>query len=294
MPFATTSDGVRLHYEEVGEGEVLVFLHEFGGDHRSWEGELRHFSRRYRCVTYSARGYLPSDVPTDPGAYSQERARDDLFAVLDHLGIAKAHLVGLSMGAFAALHAGIAHPGRVLSMVIAGCGYGADPAGGAQFRADCEGLARAFETDPALAAARHAASPTRVQLKTKNPRGWEEFARALAGHSPLGSANTLRNVLMKRPLLFEMVEALRGVQPPVLVIAGDEDEPCLEAGLLLKRTIPRAGLLFLPRSGHTLHLEEPGAFHRAIEDFHAAVHAGAWGPRRSRPGGPGVMGFGEP
>ena len=65
MPTLTTDDGVKLYYEEAGSGAPIVFVHEFGGDHRSWEPQLRHFSRRYRCVAYNARGYPPSDVPQD-------------------------------------------------------------------------------------------------------------------------------------------------------------------------------------------------------------------------------------
>src|SRR5690348_18325945 len=83
MPQVSTDDGVRLYVEETGAGLPVLFLHEFAGDHRSWEPQVRALSRRYRCVTYSARGYPPSDVPDDPGAYSQARAVADAIAVLD-------------------------------------------------------------------------------------------------------------------------------------------------------------------------------------------------------------------
>jgi pimeloyl-ACP methyl ester carboxylesterase len=109
MPKLTTDDGVQLYYEEAGAGTPVVFVHEFGGDHRSWEPQVRHFSRRYRCIAYNARGYPPSDVPEDFERYSQARARDDIRAVLDALRIDKAHVVGLSMGAFATLHFGMAY-----------------------------------------------------------------------------------------------------------------------------------------------------------------------------------------
>ena len=126
MPHLTTSDGSRLYYEETGQGAPIIFVHEFAGDHRSWEPQVRWFARRYRCITYNARGYPPSDVP---GAehYSQARARDDIRDVLDALQIDRAHVVGLSMGGFATLHFGFAYPQRALSLVVAGCGYGAEP-----------------------------------------------------------------------------------------------------------------------------------------------------------------------
>src|SRR4029077_10298778 len=101
MPHATTPDGVKLYYEEAGSGAPILFVHEFAGDWRSWEPQLRYFSRRYRCIAYSARGYLPSDVPEGLEYYSQERWREDVRAMIDALGLDRAHVVGLSMGAFA-------------------------------------------------------------------------------------------------------------------------------------------------------------------------------------------------
>ena len=70
MPFIQTGDGVKLYYEEAGSGTPIVFVHEFAADYRSWESPMRHFSRRYRCITYSARGYLPSAVPESVDRYS--------------------------------------------------------------------------------------------------------------------------------------------------------------------------------------------------------------------------------
>ena len=120
MPMLTTDDGVELYYEEAGAGTPIVFAHEFAGDHRSWEPQMRHFSRRYRCIAYNARGYTPSDVPEDVERYSQARARDDIRAALDALEIERAHIVGLSMGAFATLHFGMAYGPRALSLTVAG------------------------------------------------------------------------------------------------------------------------------------------------------------------------------
>src|SRR5918999_110880 len=136
MPKLTTDDGVKLYYEEAGSGAPIVFVHEFGGDHRSWEPQLRFFSRRYRCIAFNARGYPPSEVPEDFQRYSQARARDDILAVLDQLRIEKAHIVGLSMGGFATLHFGIAHGRRALSLTVAGAGYGTHPAQYKQFQQD--------------------------------------------------------------------------------------------------------------------------------------------------------------
>ena len=287
MPRIVTDDGVTLHAEETGEGEPLLFIHEFAGDHRSWEPQVRFFSSAYRCVTYAARGYPPSQVPADPGAYSQARAVADAIAVLDGLGIARAHLVGLSMGGFTALHLALYHPDRVRSAVVAGAGYGAEPERAPAFRAESEAIAASFETEGAAqVAGRYAVGPARVQFQDKNPRGWAEFAAALAGHSSLGAALTMRGVQAARPSLYALQAELATVRTPVLLLVGDEDEGCHQTALMLKRTIPASGLVMLPRTGHTANLEEPGAFNQAVDSFLAAVARGAWRPRdpRSRSG----------
>ena len=283
MPFLTTDDGVRLHYEETGSGTPLVFVHEFAGDVRSWAPQLREFSRSYRCIVYNARGYPPSDVPEGLDRYSQERARDDLRAVLDALGIAKAHVIGLSMGAFATLHFGIAYPERALSLTIAGAGYGAHPALAAQFQADAQSNARVIR-DHGMAhfAATWGRGPTRVQLEHKDPRGFEEYLHNLAEHSAIGSANTMAAVQGRRPSLYALTDEMEHITVPTLILAGDEDEPCLEACLLMKRCIPTAGLALLHRSGHAVNLEEPALFNQLLADFLRRVEAGTWSPRDAR------------
>src|SRR5262247_1068647 len=293
MPHATANDGVRLYYEEVGGGTPVIFVHEFAGDHRSWELQLRFFSRSYRCIVYNARGYPPSDVPEDPEQYSQARARDDVIAVLDHLKADKAHVVGLSMGGFATLHVGLGHPHRARSLVIAGCGYGAQPGEEEKFRAECEAAAQAFDSQGMQAAgAKYGSGPTRVQFEQKDPRGFREFLEQLQQHSAKGAANTLRGVQKRRPLLHQLVDGMKKIDVPTLIMTGDEDEPCLEAGLLMKRSIATSGLVVVPKSGHAINLEEPAAFNRAVADFLAAVEGARWSPRDPRAVvAGGILGF---
>jgi pimeloyl-ACP methyl ester carboxylesterase len=292
MPAIVTDDGMTLHAEEAGQGEPLLFVHEFAGDHRSWEPQVRYFSAAYRCITYAARGYLPSDVPTDQGAYSQARAVADAVAVLDGHGVARAHVVGLSMGGFTALHLVLAHPDRVLTAVIAGAGYGAQPERADAFRAECTVTAAAFAAEGAgQVAERYATGPARVQFQNKNPRGWAEFAEALAGHSSVGSALTMRGVQAARPSLYALTDELAKVRTPVLVMVGDEDEGCLEPALMLKRTVPTSGLAVLPRTGHTANLEEPDVFNRVVDRFLATVARGAWHARDPRSLSESTMGL---
>jgi pimeloyl-ACP methyl ester carboxylesterase len=277
----TTDDGVTLHAEQTGTGDPLLFIHEFAGDHRSWEPQVRYFSATCTCVTYAARGYPPSGVPTDPAKYSQGRAVADAIAVLDGLGIAKANVIGLSMGGFTALHLALSHPDRITAAVVAGAGYGAQPERQEPFRAECHAIADAFESDGAAKVAEwYAAGPARVQFQNKNPRGWAEFAAALASHDSRGAALTMRGVQAARPSLYAL--DLTRIDVPVLIMVGDEDEGCLEPALMLKRTIRTAGLVILPRTGHTANLEEPDAFNRAVDSFLAAAARAAWRPRDPR------------
>jgi pimeloyl-ACP methyl ester carboxylesterase len=279
MPYATTNDGVKLYFEEAGSGPPVIFVHEFAGDHRSWEPQMRFFSRYFRAITYGARGYPPSDVPPDPALYSQDRARDDVIAVLDHLNIEKAHVVGLSMGGFATLHVGIAAPQRALSLVIAGCGYGAEPQQRESFRKEIGSVAQQFDTKGmADTAPSYLVAPARLTFQSKDPRGYRDMVEQMAEHSARGSANTLRGIQMQRPSLWDLVAAMRAISVPALIVSGDEDEACLEAALLMKRSIPASRLLMLPRTGHTINLEEPAAFNQALLEFFLAADRSAVKP----------------
>jgi pimeloyl-ACP methyl ester carboxylesterase len=280
MPHLTTDDGVRLYYEEAGTGTPIVFVHEFADDHRGYEAQIRYFARRYRCITYNARGYPPSEVPDDPARYSQDRARDDVRDVLDALAMPKAHIVGISMGGFATLHFGLAYPERALSLVVAGCGYGAEPGKRQQFLDETTKTAALIEgAGMKVASQTYAIGPARVQFQNKDPRGWAEFAARLAEHSTLGSANTMRGVQARRPSLWDLRDRMGNLEVPILIMTGDEDEPCLEPSLLMKRTIPTAALMIFPNTGHALNLEEPDLFNRTCAEFFHQVESGRW-PRR--------------
>ena len=279
MPNIPASDGTKLFVDEIGTGTPVVFIHEYAGDYRSWEPQLRYFSRQHRCVTYSQRGYPPSDVPSDGARYSQEIARDDAIAVMDALAIEKAHVVGHSMGAYTALHVGIRYPHRCLSVTAAGCGWGSSP--DAAHRDAMKALAaetgKMFADEGiAAASAKYADAPMRQAFKHKDPRGWAEFARMLAEHSADGHAHTMLNLQVKRPTLWEMEAELKRFSVPLLVIVGDEDDLCLDGSVFLKRTVRTAALLVVPRAGHTINSEEPAAVNAALAELFAAAEAGRW------------------
>jgi pimeloyl-ACP methyl ester carboxylesterase len=279
----TTRDGVRLHVEEAGEGTPILFIHEFGGNHLSWEPQLRYFSHRHRCITYAARGYPPSDVPLSAESYSQALAADDAVAVLDGLGIDRAHIVGLSMGGFCTVHFGLRTPERALSLTVAGAGYGCEKEFEDYFRGVSLEVAENFEKQGAKEFSKiYALGASRVQFQNKDPRGWREFADRLATHSDRGAANTMRGVQARRPSFYDLEEQLKRMNVPTLVVVGDEDDHCLQPAIFLKKTIPACGLSVFPKTGHTLNLEEPGTFNSLLAEFIAQVEAGHWLSRDPR------------
>jgi pimeloyl-ACP methyl ester carboxylesterase len=270
------SGGVQLHVESTGEGEPIVFVHEFGSDHREWEPQVRWFSRSYRCVTYDARGYPPSDVPEDPDEYGWEHAVADLLAVLDGLELPTAHLVGLSMGGYAVLQFARLHPERATSVVAAAAGSGSGPAEREQWPTVAAAIADAFRARGMAAMAEEIAhGPTRIQLLRKSPRAWEEFMAHLREHSALGMSNTMARYQALRPSLYDFEAEFAQLATPVLLALGDEDAPCLETNLMLKRAIPGAGLWIHPHTGHAVNLEEPAAFNAVVGSFFADVERAA-------------------
>lgn len=273
------SGGVDLYVEECGSGYPIVFVHEFASDHREWEPQVRWFCRAYRCITYNARGYPPSDVPDDREQYGWEWAVADLLAVLDGLEIERAHVVGLSMGGYAVLQLGLRHPERVSAIVAAAAGSGSGPAERDDWPRLAGAIAEAFHTCGMDAMAEEIGNgPTRVQLRRKSPRAWEEFMDHLRQHSALGMANTMARYQALRPSLYEFAEHFGAMTTPVLLALGDEDAPCLETNLMLKRAIPGAGLWIHPNTGHAINLEEPAAFNAMVESFFADVERRAHDP----------------
>jgi pimeloyl-ACP methyl ester carboxylesterase len=283
MPHITARDGTRLYYEEAGSGTPIVFVHEFGGDHRSWEAQMRHFTRRYRCITYGARGYPPSDVPDDVQRYSQAIATDDIADVMSALKIDAAHIVGLSMGGFATLHFGLRYAARALSLVVAGAGYGAEKQYEEYFRNVSLEVARKFEEVGAVEFSKiYSTAASRIVFQVKDPRGWQEFATQLSEHSSIGSARTMQGVQARRPSIYDLEAELKQMTVPTLVVVGDEDDHCLQPGIFLKRVIPASGLLVLPKTGHTLNIDEPALFNQFVSDFLATVEQKKWLSRDPR------------
>ena len=273
-------NGADLYYESTGEGVPLVLCHEFAGDMRAFEPQVRHLARRYRVVAWNYRGYPPSDVPEDPDAYSPDGLVADLLGLLDGLGLDRVHLAGLATGGNLVLNFAIAHPGRVRSLVVAGAGAGSVD------RAAWLEAAERFADDIARdgvegIVANVADAPQRVIFRTKDPRGFEEFVDAMRRLSPAGAEHVMREVLIRRASVFELAEGIRRLPMPILVMCGDQDAPAFEPSRFIRDTAPHAGLAVVPMCGHTLNSEEPELFNRIADSFLAAVDAGRWGTWRA-------------
>jgi pimeloyl-ACP methyl ester carboxylesterase len=274
MPIAKVN-GVELYYEETGEGVPLVWNHEFAGDYRSLELQVREFARRYRVITYNYRGWPPSSVPAESGAYSTEALVEDLAGLLRRLRISRAHIGGLAMGGNIALSFAAKYPAVVASLIVVGSGSGT--VAREQFVTESERLARVFEErGAAIAGGEIAQRPGRRIYAEKDPRGYAEFLERLQGHSAQGAAAAIRGVLIGRKTIFEMEEELRGIVAPTLVMVGDRDGGAVDASLFLQRTMRHASVVMFPFTGHTPNLEEPLLFNLHVGEFLAAVSEGRW------------------
>ncbi|SAL01821.1 3-oxoadipate enol-lactonase [Caballeronia calidae] len=278
MPLAE-APGARLSFEATGTGTPIVFVHETAADQRSWEPQVRWFSRFHKCITYNSRGYAPSERSAEPADF--RTLATDIGHVMDAAGVDQAFIVGLSMGAYFAMHFGLAHPERVCGMVLAGLGTGSDDI--TQFRTATRAVARAVRSQGIKAFVDQVVdSSHRVQLQNKDVRGWNEFLMHLSDLDPHGAADLMEFCHATRPPIYDFEAMLHGTKIPTLIAVGDEDTPCIPPALFLKRTIPRSGLWICPKTGHAINLEEPGLFNRAVQDFIYAVQQGAWTDRDPR------------
>ena len=269
------ANGISIAYEEAGEGFPLVFAHEFAGSMESWQAQVHFFARRYRVITYNARGYPPTEVPEASEAYSQDIAVEDMKGLLDALAIREAYIAGLSMGGSLALHFGLRHPQMARALIVAAAGTGStNPE---ESRTMWREMADAMERDgwpapsPTTPRARRACS-----CGARTPPATRSSSASSSPTPRRARRNTMRGVQAGRPPIFVWEDDMKKLELPTLILCGDEDEPCVEPSIFMKRNIKRSGLVMFPQSGHAFNLEEPDLFNRAVLDFLTAVEAGKW------------------
>lgn len=260
-------DGTNLFVEEAGSGMPILFVHEFGGDSRSWKYQVDAFSKSYRCIVYTARGFCPSDIPDSEDRYGQERSTRDLLNLIAALSLERFHLVGLSMGSFTSLMAALNSNERLLSLTLASCSSG--PCTDEQrqrYRMNLEKEAALLQTKGGDGAVTwFATDPAYQRMAHKRPGDWRAYRENLRGQSVEGALRTLRTVHWNRLCIWTLESRLRKLPTPTLLVIGDEDHPLIEpTNLYLSKTLPNAKLLRLQKTGHLVNIEEPEAFNNAL------------------------------
>ena len=273
MPQATAADGTKLYYESQGSGPPIIFVHELAGTCHSFDLQIAALKGRYRCITFNARGYPPSDVPESVESYSQDIAAEDIGAVLDAAGEKDAHVMGVSMGSAAALQFALAHSVRVRSAILCRIGSGSD-AKPEEYVANMEAMAARVEKNGMEQIRQNfTASPARQKLKEKSPAEYQKFLTDLERFSVQGLANTMRGVQKRRPPLYAHKERIAQLRVPALVVLGGIDQGCDKPSHFLAETLPGARLEILPNTGHGVNLEEPERVNRLVAEFIGAVEA---------------------
>ncbi|MGK7866537.1 alpha/beta fold hydrolase [Falsiroseomonas sp. E2-1-a20] len=253
---ASIGGAPMAYWDTGGEGSPVVLLHPGTGSHAVWDLQRGVLAAAgYRVIAYSRRGHMGSPATREPGF-----AVDDLAALLDHLGVARAHLVGCAQGAIVALDFALSHPGRVDRMVLACTHMGLE---------DADHVARsAALRPPGFAAMPAAFRELGPAYRAANPQG---VARWLAlEHAAIPGPKVVqpcRNRLDRA--------ALGRLAMPVLLIGGDADlwapPPVFRD---FARSIPGSRLLILSECGHAAQWEQPEAFNAAVLDFLAGSEAG--------------------
>jgi len=253
---------VALHLEVEGEGATVVLLHGFGGSARNWRPQLRALRGTQRVAAFDVRGHARSEAPPDAAAYRPACFVADVAHVLDHLGVERAVVGGLSMGAGIAASFAATHPARVRGLVLGALPPGAGE--GMRQRGWALAFADAIERDGLEAAGGRYAWGDESGLDANAAK----LVRAgFLEHPPHAIAHTLRELLAVQPGWAALAESLRPLDLATLVIAGGRDSVSLGPCEKLAAALPRAELLVVPEAGHVVNLEARDAVNAALGDF---------------------------
>lgn len=264
-----TIDGVEIAYREYGKGVPIIFAHEFAGDMSSWEEQIKYFEKTNRVIVYNAVGYPPSDVPEAIELYDRSQQIKNLKGLIVSLGLPKANLVGLSMGAHMALGFALEYPDYLFSLVLAGAGTGSSEV--VDYRQEMEERAGLLEKNGMLGLVSYTESDVRIGFKQRNPEEWSKFSQNFLAHSAIGSAKTLRGYQARRPSLYSLEDEIVQISLPTLLIVGDEDLPCVEPAKFMHSKIRNSSLVLFARSGHAVNIEYPDQFNACLYNFYMSI-----------------------
>ena len=263
----TLPDGVRLHVRRAGRGPTLLLLHGFTGSAATWAPFLPRLAERHDVVAVDLLGHGASDRPRDPARHAAARVADDLAALLEALGVARAAVLGYSMGGRLALHLALAHPDRVEALVLESASAGIADAAERRARAAADArLADDLERDGIAAfVARWERLPLWASQASLPAAARERLRAQRLANDPAALAASLRGAgAGVTPPVHERLTALRA---PTLLVAGALDAKYARLARELAAAIPDAPAVVVPDAGHAVHLERPAEFERAVEEF---------------------------
>jgi pimeloyl-ACP methyl ester carboxylesterase len=244
-------NGIEIDYAVSGSGPPVVLSHGYSATRRMWDGQHRAFGDRYQVISWSMRGHGQTESPADPAQYSAGLTVADMRALLQHLGIARAVIGGLSLGGYASLGFYLAHPEMVRALVICDSGPG-------------------YRNAEARAAWNQRAHERAAELEARGLDALSgrsrEMREAMGEHrSAQGLAHAARGMLAQEGP--RVIDGLAGIQVPTLIIVGDQDQPFLAPCEYMAKKISGARLEVIAGAGHSSNLDQPEAFNRVLRDF---------------------------
>ncbi|MCY4582187.1 MAG: alpha/beta fold hydrolase [Chloroflexi bacterium] len=269
MPRVTVN-GVGINYESDGEGFPLVLCYCRGGNATMWAPQVGAFSEKYRFIRFEPRGHGGSDAPEDPSAYGLDTSVGDLLGLLDHLGIEKAYVGGLSMGGGITTRFTLLHPDRVAALMVIDSGSASGHAHAAGVRRRTAEVREMAFTEGMEAVARYSIREVdsfaqRAARGLEEAEGIMEMNKALTPHGYVYSLEALDQAPVFDDRLCE-------IEAPTLCIAGDED-PALEDVKFIHSQIEGSELVVVPDAGHFTNLDQTETFNREVLAFLARVDA---------------------
>lgn len=250
MPTAKIN-GIAIHYEVEGDGPAVLLSHGYSATAHMWKDQLRAFADRYRVIAWDMRGHGSTECSQDPALYSTDLTVADMRGLLEHLGVNRAVIAGLSLGGYMALAFHREHPKMVQALVICDSGPGY----------------RNAEAREAWNRRAHERAATLEARGLEALSGGSREMREAMGHhrSARGLALAARGMLAQGDA--RVIDALPGIRVPTLIIVGDRDEPFLVPCRYMASKIPGARLEVVKNAGHASNLDQPEAFNRVLREF---------------------------
>ena len=242
-------NGFEIGYIASGSGPAVLFTHGYQASAAMWEPQRAGLEDAYRVIAWDIRGHGDSGITDDPALYSQELMLGDMLALLDHLDVDRAVLVGHSLGGFASLRFLLSHPDRVRGLVLFGSGPGfRDPEARGKWNDMADRFAGGVEAKG-------------LEILQRAGREVSEAKH----RSATALAHAARGILKQHD--SKVMDALTDISVPTLVIVGTEDKQFIGSSEYMAKKIPSAEIAYIEGAAHAANLEEAEAFNQALRAF---------------------------